>query len=69
MVKSSFILAAAASAFLTFVQAKSDVIDLDAKSFDKHIQKEDLTLVEFFAPWCGHCKALGKSFYLLQPWG
>ncbi|KAJ2959631.1 hypothetical protein NQZ79_g4932 [Umbelopsis isabellina] len=62
MVKSSFILAAAASAFLTFVQAKSDVVDLDAKSFDKHVQKEDLTLVEFFAPWCGHCKALAPEW-------
>lgn len=68
MVKSSFILAAAASAFLTFVQAKSDVVDLDAKTFDKHIEKEDLTLVEFFAPWCGHCKALGMYLLYIATW-
>lgn len=62
MVKTSFILAAAASAFLTFVQAKSDsdVVELTASTFPSFIKKEDVALVEFFAPWCGHCKALGE---------
>lgn len=60
MVKTSFVIAAAATAFLTFVQAKSDVVDLTASTFGDFVKKEDVTLVEFFAPWCGHCKALGE---------
>ncbi|KAH8550815.1 thioredoxin-like protein [Umbelopsis sp. PMI_123] len=62
MVKTSFVIAAAATAFLTFVQAKSDVIELSASTFDSHIKNEDVTLVEFFAPWCGHCKALAPEY-------
>ncbi|CAO3666029.1 unnamed protein product [Umbelopsis ramanniana] len=62
MVKTSFVFAAAATAFLTLVQAKSDVVDLSASTFDSHIKKEDVTLVEFFAPWCGHCKALAPEY-------
>jgi protein disulfide-isomerase A6 len=38
---------------------KKDVIELTDSNFkDKVLESDDLWLVEFFAPWCGHCKNL-----------
>lgn len=36
---------------------KKDVIELTDDSFDKNvINSDDVWMVEFYAPWCGHCK-------------
>ncbi|KAI4501762.1 hypothetical protein M0802_003097 [Mischocyttarus mexicanus] len=36
-----------------------DVIELTDENFDKLVlNSEDMWLVEFYAPWCGHCKNL-----------
>ncbi|XP_022214778.1 protein disulfide-isomerase A6 homolog [Drosophila obscura] len=36
-----------------------DVIELTEDNFDKLVlNSDDIWLVEFFAPWCGHCKNL-----------
>lgn len=32
------------------------IYKLHDNDFDKFIQKYPTTLVEFYAPWCGHCK-------------
>ncbi|XP_035659464.1 protein disulfide-isomerase A6-like isoform X2 [Branchiostoma floridae] len=38
---------------------KDDVIELTDSNFeDQVLNSDDLWLVEFFAPWCGHCKRL-----------
>ncbi|NXS73522.1 PDIA6 isomerase, partial [Pandion haliaetus] len=38
---------------------KKDVIELTDDSFDKNvINSDDVWMVEFYAPWCGHCKNL-----------
>jgi protein disulfide-isomerase A6 len=36
---------------------KSDVVELTENNFNELVmQSNDQWLVEFFAPWCGHCK-------------
>lgn len=42
-----------------------DVLDLSALSqseFKSELEKYDTALVEFFAPWCGHCKRLAPEY-------
>lgn len=39
--------------------SKKDVIELTESNFESQVlNSDDIWLVEFFAPWCGHCKNL-----------
>lgn len=40
----------------------SAVVKLTSEGFVDFIKENPLALVEFFAPWCGHCKTLGPQF-------
>eukprot|EP00246_Nothoceros_aenigmaticus_P003989 TRINITY_DN15252_c0_g2_i1.p1 TRINITY_DN15252_c0_g2~~TRINITY_DN15252_c0_g2_i1.p1 ORF type:complete len:370 (+),score=66.71 TRINITY_DN15252_c0_g2_i1:118-1227(+) len=40
----------------------SYVLDLTPDTFEKEVGQSKGALVEFFAPWCGHCKKLAPEF-------
>ncbi|RDL33324.1 putative protein disulfide isomerase-related protein A [Venustampulla echinocandica] len=41
----------------------SPVLQLDGKSYDRLIAQSNYTsIVEFYAPWCGHCKSLQPAY-------
>ncbi|OWZ68870.1 protein disulfide-isomerase domain [Cryptococcus neoformans] len=60
----SISISAALIAFTSLVSA-SKVVDLDNNNFDQIVGQNKGALVEFFAPWCGHCKNLAPTYELL----
>jgi len=44
-------------------ESSSHVINLKKDTFEKEVlESKQLWIVEFYAPWCGHCKTLSPIF-------
>ncbi|KAG2501842.1 hypothetical protein HYH03_000340 [Edaphochlamys debaryana] len=53
-----FVALAAVSASDDPTESLAGVVDLTPENFDKYVNGAKHVLVEFYAPWCGHCKRM-----------
>merc|ERR1711981_1514968 len=59
----SFLLLLLPAVSFAFYGSNDKVVNLDSSNFEqKVVNSDELWLVEFYAPWCGHCKPLTPAW-------
>lgn len=50
-------------ASMAMYPSSGDVVELTGANFDKLVvQSDNIWIVEFYAPWCGHCQSLVPEY-------
>ncbi|PKI32219.1 hypothetical protein CRG98_047390 [Punica granatum] len=57
----------ASSSLDSFSVTDGKVLELDESNLDTAIASFDYILVDFYAPWCGHCKRLSPELDAAAP--
>ena len=61
--KSFHVLICLFGAVTALYSSSSPVVKLTQANFEKEVKGSgELWFVEFFAPWCGHCKSLAPEY-------
>lgn len=48
---------------LAMYPSSGDVVELTGSNFDRLVmQSDNIWIVEFYAPWCGHCQSLAPEY-------
>ncbi len=56
------VLTVAASAVVATVEKDGEILVLTQSNFEEALKENPYLMVEFYAPWCGHCKTLAPEY-------